>query len=241
VPDHPSVPSGELLYAIGDIHGSADLLIELLRRIEQDAARDDADRKRLVFLGDYIDRGPESRRVLDILIAQRPASFEVSFLKGNHEKLLLDFLADAGSLSAWRRNGGDATMLSYGVDVAGLERSGAAPDNWRAAFQDALPQSHRAFFEVLELQASVGDYLFVHAGVLPGVPLDAQHEDDLLWIRYEFLNYPGEFGKVVVHGHTPCTLPEARANRIGIDTGAVFTARLTALKLKGGSQSFLHT
>ena len=241
MPDHPSVPSGELLYAIGDIHGRAELLIELLHRIEQDAVREDANRKRLIFLGDYVDRGPDSRRAIEILLAQRPASFEASFLKGNHEKLLLDFLADAGCLRAWRVNGGDATMLSYGVDVARLERAGAPPELWRAAFCAALPHSHCEFFETLDLQASEGDYLFVHAGVLPGVPLDAQHEDDLLWIREEFLNYPGAFGKIVVHGHTPCTRPDKRANRIGIDTGVVFTGRLTALKLRGGSQSFLHT
>jgi serine/threonine protein phosphatase 1 len=241
VPDHPSVPPGDLLYVIGDIHGCADLLTDLLHQIERDAASNGADRKRLIFVGDYVDRGPDSRRVIEILIAQRPASFEASFLKGNHEALLLDFLADAERLRAWRINGGDATMLSYGVDVAGLERTAAPPEDWRAALKDALPQSHAAFFETLALQASVGDYHFVHAGVLPGVPLDAQHEDDLLWIREEFLNYRGAFGKVVVHGHTPCKLPDKRANRIGIDTGAVFTGRLTALKLKGGEQSFLHT
>lgn len=241
MPDHPSVPPGDLLYVIGDIHGRADLLTDLLHQIETDALGEDAERKRLIFVGDYVDRGPDSRRVVEILLDQRPESFQASFLKGNHEALLLDFLADAARLRAWRINGGDATMLSYDVDVAGLEQAKASPEHWRAAWKDALPQSHRSFFEALELQMSFGDYLFVHAGVLPGVPLDAQHEDDLLWIRDEFLNYPGAFGKVVVHGHTPCTLPDRRANRIGIDTGAVFTGRLTALKLKGGSQSFLHT
>ena len=241
MPDHPSVPSGELLYVIGDIHGRADLLTELLQLIERDAAGEDANRKQLIFLGDYIDRGPDSRRVIEFLIARRFALFEERFLKGNHEQLLLDFLADTGRLEAWRMNGGDATMLSYGVDVTGLEQDDAPPEDWRAAFQNALPQSHATFFETLALQASVGDYLFVHAGVLPGVPLDAQHEHDLLWIRDEFLNYPGAFGKVVVHGHTPCTLPDQRVNRIGIDTGAVFTGRLTALKLGGSSQSFLQT
>lgn len=238
----PKLPEGELLYAVGDIHGRSDLLIKLLRQIEADAARRSAARKTLVFLGDYVDRGPDSRGVVDLLLFSPPKGFDdIHFLKGNHEALLLDFLADPGGLDHWLMNGGDATMASYGVDVDLLNAMGAGPEAWRNAFTDVLPQLHRNFFESLRLQVFAGDYLFVHAGVKPGVPLDAQAESDLIWIRGPFLRAEQSFGKVVVHGHTPVRAPEIKANRIGIDTGAVFSGQLTALRLQDGDRDFLQT
>ncbi|MHA1517513.1 MAG: metallophosphoesterase family protein [Alphaproteobacteria bacterium] len=234
-------PEDELIYAVGDIHGRSDLLAELLSKIEADAATCLATKKRLVFLGDYVDRGPDSRGVVDILIQDAPADFSMLFLKGNHEALLLDFLADAERLYHWRINGGDATMASYGVDVDGLAAANAPPEAWRKAFASALPSAHLDFFQHLELQVPAADYLFVHAGVRPGLPLDAQREADLIWIRDEFLSSSEPFGKIVVHGHTPGRAPVVRPNRIGIDTDAVFSGTLTALRLQDGERAFLAT
>jgi serine/threonine protein phosphatase 1 len=240
--DHPSLPQGQLLYAIGDIHGRADLLAALLRDIVDDADRSAAvERRALVFLGDYVDRGPDSRGVVDILLGDLPRGFEGHFLKGNHEALLLDFLENPTGLDQWLANGAAPTFSSYGIDVAALVRARAEPETWRRALLAGLPQDHRRFFEHLELAVAFGDYFFVHAGVRPGVPLDAQDPNDLIWIRREFLRSEADFGKVVVHGHTPMPIPRIRANGIGIDTGAVFTNRLTALRLEDGSRRFLQT
>lgn len=240
--EYPALPEGQLLYAVGDIHGRADLLADILRQIEQDARSSGAvERLTLVFLGDYVDRGPDSRAVVDMLLGGLPQGFETHFLKGNHEAILLDFLADAMRLEHWLVNGGEATMRSYGVDTERLDRAGASPEAWRETFAKALPETHLRFFESLRLSVSFGDYLFVHAGVKPGVPLAAQQEADLVWIRGPFLNSAEPFGKIVVHGHTPTEKPVTRTNRIGIDTGACFTNRLTALRLKGRSREFLQT
>jgi serine/threonine protein phosphatase 1 len=242
LPNHPALPEGQLLYAVGDIHGRVDLLNDVLRKIEVDAgATGPVERLRLVFLGDYVDRGPDSRAVVERLLSGPPSGFEAHFLKGNHEAMLLDFLGEPWRLEHWLMNGGEATMRSYGVDTESLWRFGAAPQAWRDAFAKALPETHREFLTSLNLSVSFGDYLFVHAGVKPGVPLAAQQEEDLIWIRGPFLNCAEPFGKIVVHGHTPGKAPVVRSNRIGIDTGACFTNRLTALKLKDGSQEFLQT
>jgi serine/threonine protein phosphatase 1 len=230
------VPEGELIYAVGDIHGRSDLLAELLLKIEADAAMRLAAKKRLIFLGDYVDRGPDSRGVVEILLHGLPSDFSAHFLKGNHEALLLGFLADASRLDQWRYNGGEETMASYGVDVGWLKEVRAGE-----AFASALPATHLHFLQGLDLLIPADDYLFVHAGVRPGVPLEAQSETDLIWIRDEFLGSTKSFGKVVVHGHTPALEPVMRPNRIGIDTGAVFSGRLTALRLQDGERSFLET
>jgi serine/threonine protein phosphatase 1 len=240
--DDACLPGGELVYAIGDIHGRADLLSLLLADIAADAeASQDVTERTLIFVGDYVDRGPDSRQVVEMLITSLPQGFDVHFLKGNHEAILLDFLEDASWLDDWRANGADATLLSYGVDVERLVRTRAPSEEWRRAFAAALPETHRRFYQGLELKVSRGDYLFAHAGVRPGVPLDAQEPHDLIWIRGAFLESEEPFGKVVVHGHTPAVEPQLRANRIGIDTGACFTGRLTALKLQGRNKSFLQT
>ena len=235
------MPQGQLIYAIGDIHGRSDLLALLLDKIVTDAGHSkDASRRTLVFLGDYVDRGHDSRGVVDMLLGGLPKGFETHFLKGNHEEIMLDFLRDPSTLGHWLANGADATFRSYGMDVTELIRKGAAPEAWQRAFLASLPEAHRDFFETLELAVAFGDYLFVHAGVRPGVPLEEQDPHDLVWIRGPFLKSDEDFGKIVVHGHTPAREPVIRANRIGIDTGAVFTDRLTALKLEGGSRTLLQ-
>ena len=239
--DYPSLPQGQLIYAIGDIHGRSDLLALLLDKIAADAAHSkDAKRRTLVFLGDYIDRGHDSARVVDMVLGELPQEFDAHFLKGNHEAILLDFLDDPSFLGQWLANGADATFRSYGMDLEELIRKGATPEAWRRAFLASLPEAHRDFFETLELAVAFGDYLFVHAGVRPGVPLEAQDPHDMVWIRAPFLQSDEDFGKIVVHGHTPAREPVIRANRIGIDTGAVFTDRLTALKLEDGSRTLLY-
>ena len=241
-PGRPTLPEGHLLYAVGDIHGRLDLLEAILELIEADArASGHVERRTLVFLGDYVDRGPDSRGVVDRVIGGLPQGFDTHFLKGNHEAILLNFLDDAWNLDNWLLNGGEATMLSYGVDTKRLARLRAPSEAWRQAFAAALPEAHLRFFKSLKLSVSFGDYLFVHAGVKPGVPLAAQTEADLIWIRDPFLDHASPFDKIVVHGHTPGQQPVIRSNRIGIDTGAVFTGRLTALRLQDGSGKFLQT
>ena len=237
----PKVPEGELIYAVGDIHGRADLLAALLRQIEADAQASEAKKRTLIFLGDYVDRGPEVRGVIEMLVSGLPQGFAAHFLKGNHEALLLGFLDDPSRLAAWLLNDGDTTMASYGVDVDALNRARARPAEWRDAFAAVLPDAHLRFFRDLELSVARGDYFFVHGGIKPGVPLAAQTESDLIWIRRPFLDWNEPFEKFVVHGHTPSHEPVTRANRICVDTGACFTDRLTAVRLEGETRKFLQT
>lgn len=226
---------GRLVYAVGDIHGHAREHSLLLRRIESDA-RDAVvhERPLLVFLGDYVDRGPDSRGVIDaVLEVEAAGAFEMAALKGNHEDALIRFLSDPTYGDAWIDNWGQATLRAYGVDP----RSGAGV---RARFLAALPERHRSFLDRLSLSHTQGDYHFVHAGVGPGIPLEAQDERDLLWIRHEFLTSDAAFGKVIVHGHTPAREPQVRPNRIGVDTGCYFTGVLTAVRLHGGERAFIE-
>jgi serine/threonine protein phosphatase 1 len=190
-----------------------------------------------VLLGDYIDRGPDSRGVLARLAAgQFPT--ETLFLRGNHEAMLLDFLADPGTAMQWSEYGGLETMHSYGVDVRGL-RQGSSVFEARDALRAALPASHLAFITATKLWHTSGDYFFCHAGVRPDLPLEAQRAEDLLWIREAFLQSNATFGKMIVHGHTPTIEPDIRPNRINIDTGAYVTGRLSCLVLEADTRRFL--
>ena len=201
----------EHLLAVGDIHGRADLLRKLLR----DVLPTLPEATRLVFLGDYIDRGPESAQVVEALIELGSMEPRPVFLLGNHERMLLD---------AWRgyrprlffNNGGYETMQSYGLAISEIE---------------FLPSWHLEFFRKLPLYWQSREYIFVHAGLCPGIPLEDQQERDLIWIREEFFNTDHDFGKVVVFGHTPFPKPLVKSNLIGIDTGAVYGKSLTCLKL----------
>jgi len=236
----PSVPAGHVVYAIGDIHGEREKLDRLHRMILADARGRAATRRIAVYLGDYVDRGPDSAGVADRLIANPLPDFESVYLMGNHEDFLLQFLDAAGSMAAWFYNGGIQTLESYDVDIRGDDVWMTDPRRLQEEFRARLPLSHRAFFEALALHHIQGDYLFVHAGIRPGRALAAQSRADLLWIRDDFLASDADHGHVVVHGHTPCDEVEIRPNRIGIDTGAVYGGKLTALVLEGERRDFLQ-
>jgi serine/threonine protein phosphatase 1 len=237
VPTPRRVPDGTRVYCIGDIHGRHDLLRAVAERVEADMKTRSFDRAVTVFLGDYIDRGPDSKRVLEQLATSEwPTS--IITLAGNHEEFLTEFLEDAGILDFWRSQGGLATLHSYEVDVAPA-MAGREFKEVQAAFTARFPKHHRDFLETLKVSAVIGDYLFCHAGVRPGVPLNRQNRDDLLNIREPFLSSDAEHGKLVVHGHTPAVGPEIRSNRIGIDTGAYATGCLTCLVLENDQQRFL--
>jgi serine/threonine protein phosphatase 1 len=224
---------GALIYAVGDIHGRSDLLDLLLEKIRLDQSDlGHNQRPVLVFVGDYIDRGPDTRGVVERLLAlQRSADWEVRTLEGNHEQQMLAFLDDASQGAAWVEFGGAATLASYGVSPPSARSGPAAWQEARAALKAAVAGEHMAFYRGLELAVVCGDYLFVHAGVRPGVALAAQSKADLLWIRDDFLSSSASFGKVVVHGHSPEAEPYLGNNRIGIDTGAYATSILTAVRL----------
>ena len=235
--------AGELIYAVGDIHGRYDLLKELVALILEDWTRRDPDRRPvLIFCGDYVDRGPDSAAVLEALIwLQQRDDIQARFLKGNHEAALMHFLDHPTDCASWQRFGGIETLRSYGVEPP-------SPDDADAclAAQDLLlkrmPPSHVNFLEQLELMLVVGDYAFVHAGVQPGVDLDSQREEDLLWIRQTFLDDEGPFDKIIVHGHSwTGAKPQILAHRIGIDTGAYATGVLTAVRLDGDEISLIQT
>jgi serine/threonine protein phosphatase 1 len=236
----PAVPDGQRVYAIGDIHGRFDLLQDLLARIEADDRARDPAKTHIVLLGDLIDRGPQSREVIDFLLNGGPGFADVHIVMGNHEEMLLR-LAEDPSIRArdhFLRAGGRETFESYNAPQHMLD----LPDYYA---EDALlryvPDAHLAFLRAAHHGVQFGDYLFVHAGIRPGVPIDEQMQSDLRWIRGEFLTSEADHGVVVVHGHTVVREPEVRANRIGIDTGAYASGMLTALGLEGTRRWWLFT
>jgi serine/threonine protein phosphatase 1 len=231
------VPEGTRIYAIGDIHGRLDLLDEVLARVDTDMAQHPTSNAIRVFLGDYIDRGPDSKRVLDRLISCCAAQPTVC-LMGNHEASLREFLKNPDILSVWRGYGGLDTLLSYGL-APRIETDAQEQRELASELDRSLPPSHREFLSSLKQYFICGDFFFVHAGVRPGICLTEQSEDDLLWIREDFLLCEDDFGKVVVHGHTPVLEPDVRPNRINIDTGAYATGRLTCLVLESDEIRFI--
>ena len=225
------VPAGLRVHAIGDIHGRLDLLEDLLARLAAEQERRPAPEVEVVFLGDYIDRGPQSSAVLDRLIAGPPSWARWTFLKGNHEDAFLGLLTDdepsAYNLDLWLDNGGRETLRSYG-----LPTTLAYGDDFEAilaAMRAVVPKSHIELLQSMPLKRQIGDYLFVHAGIRPGVPIDEQRDRPL------------DHGPLVVHGHSIAPAVVERPNRIGIDTGAFVSGRLTALLLEGGERRFLST
>jgi serine/threonine protein phosphatase 1 len=240
-PASPRPPEDLLLYVIGDIHGRLDLLARLMKLIEADAAAHPVGSKELIFLGDYIDRGVDSKGVIDYLLTRLPSGMKKTFLRGNHDDRMLRFLkGDLEQAQDWLMLGGTATLVSYGINPfrANVVRDLKALHN---AVIEKVPEDHRAFLAATEIDVTRGDYYLVHAGVRPGVPLKKQTQEDRLWIRYEFLGSKTNHGKMVVHGHSILPEPDIQPNRIGIDTGAYATGTLTCLVLHNTAQRFLST
>jgi serine/threonine protein phosphatase 1 len=229
------LPEGRRIYAIGDVHGRADLLEAMHGKIAFDLERNPVADPLLICLGDYVDRGPDSAGVIELLLKEAPAGMKRIALMGNHEELMLRFLVDEGVAPVWFANGGDATLESYGVNTMD------SYERVRHQFGRLLPARHRAFLESLAVSHSEDDYFFVHAGIKPGLALDQQRREDLLWIRGEFLYSDADHGKIVVHGHSITAKPDSRPNRIGIDTGAYASDRLTCLVLENTQRRFLVT
>lgn len=232
--------AGELVYAIGDIHGRYDLMKALLAQIVGDyPGRAGGRRPILIFLGDYVDRGPDSAKVVEALLwLTHRRDLDVRLLKGNHEEAMLGFLDAPASGAAWLRYGGAETLASYGVLAPDPDEGEAGLARARDELLERMPASHLRLLQGLELMLQVGDYVFVHAGVRPRTALAAQDPQDLLWIRKPFLDSKGPFEKVVVHGHTWISdRPQVFDHRIGVDTGAFATGALTAVRLEDGAVS----
>lgn len=237
---HAAAPEGTRLIAVGDIHGQLALLHELMARLEAECSAAPVTETHLIFLGDYIDRGPSSAETVDWLAGLALDWATPHFLRGNHEQCFLAILngtAPEDMAAAWLDYGGRETLYSYGLGSRTLY-SNDLEDIYQAMRQ-AVPEHHRRFLEATRPSLRFGDYLFAHAGVRPGVPVAAQTEDDLLWIREPFLSSSEDFGAVVVHGHTITLAPQNRRNRIGIDTGAYRHGVLTAVVLEGCERRFV--
>ena len=229
-------PDDMVIYAVGDLHGRLDLLSLMYEAIAADLKQRGAHDWRIVHLGDYVDRGPDSKSVIDFLIEARRDA-HIMLLAGNHDTGFLDFLDSGDPFGLFARFGGDQTAQSYGVHLDFTDA--LAFRKGHAQLLEALPAAHVEFLRSLKFSASFGDFFFSHAGIRPGVPLDAQEPHDLIWIRQEFLGYPGLHPKVIVHGHTPSPEPEVLANRVNVDTGAFATGRLTALIIAGADKQIL--
>jgi serine/threonine protein phosphatase 1 len=227
-------------YAIGDVHGCLHLLDELLALIDADHRARPPARGLLVLLGDLIDRGPDSAGVIERVRTLAPEGFRVVALAGNHEEVLLRILhGESAQIEGWLKFGGVETLASYGLDTA--EVAALAPDQAQSRIAEAFPPAHRRYLSLLGDTFRFGDYLFVHAGIRPGVPLNMQSVQDLRWIREPFLSDRRDHGMTVVHGHTISDGVEEVGHRIGIDTGAYATGRLTALAIEGSERWVLDT
>jgi serine/threonine protein phosphatase 1 len=234
LPAPATLPPGQRVYAVGDVHGCFERLVAMHEQIAADLAERPVEDTTLVHLGDYVDRGMESAQVVEWLVAGPPVPAQrVINLMGNHEQMMLSAIAtadkDAGDL--WLHNGGADSLMSWGVSHS------VAQQDWASH----IPVPHLVFLRDLELVHRLGPYLFVHAGIRPGVPLAQQNRQDLLWIREPFLSSKADHGAVVVHGHSPRRDPQVASNRIGIDTGAVIGGALTCVVLEADTLGFLHT
>jgi serine/threonine protein phosphatase 1 len=228
-----------VVYAIGDVHGCHDELLALERKIVADAANVDA-RKLIIMLGDYVDRGPASSLVIDHLLAPPPEGFERICLAGNHELIMLEALDGTVSLKEWTDLGATPTLRSYGVDYDHLRRS-LSPDEQLHVIKSTIPPAHIAFMRSLPILVDSPEYLFVHAGIRPGVELKKQPDHDLAFIRSDFFNGAHLLQKWVVHGHTPVEQARLEGRRLNLDTGAFRTGRLTAARIWGNKGRVLST
>jgi serine/threonine protein phosphatase 1 len=237
IAQQPRLPAGLRVYAVGDVHGRLDLLDEAFCRIDCMEMDRPSERNLTILLGDMIDRGPDSQGVVSRVLARSKRHWLLA-MRGNHEQMLLDFLSDPGTLEPWGPLGAFNTLLSYGLKPS----RAPTPEQRRQLAQDlraAMPPGHLDFFQNLPISFSCHGYFFAHAGIRPGVALDRQSPEDLLWIRDEFLSHRGPFERVVVHGHTPVVAPELLPHRINVDTGAYATGRLTCAVLEGDEVVFL--
>ena len=232
------LPSGQRIYAIGDIHGCHAQLVGLLERIRRDVAAKPRADVTLIYLGDYIDRGPRSAEVVTQALIDVPWARRTIRIKGNHEVMLDRFLMEPAYGAAWRQFGGLTTLGSYGVDLKAFQL-GQDLERASNALARAMPSTHHAFMRSLVYSYEAGDYYFCHAGVRPGVALEQQQPADLCWIRQEFLSSEQDFGLIIVHGHTPVESPEVHSNRVNVDTGAYATGVLSCAVLEGSSIDFI--
>lgn len=235
----PSIPEGKRIYAIGDVHGCKDLLEKLLKKIDKDnQKRGEADIE-IIFLGDLIDRGPDSAGVLDLCLALKKAGKPVRFLMGNHEEVYLKALTDHSTkmMRFFLRIGGEETLLSY--DILKADFLAMDIDELCAYIPQLVPQEHIDFVQTFEEHITIGDYMFVHAGVKPGVDLQKQKPDHLRWIRDDFIDHKGPYGKIIIFGHTIFDEVREKPNHIGLDTGAYKSGVLTAIALEGNERWYL--
>lgn len=236
-PSLAAVPAGQRIYAVGDIHGRLDLFEALIAAIEEDDAAAGPADTTVILLGDLVDRGPDSAGVIARAREWRRRR-TVRILAGNHEEMFLKSFEKVETLRHFLRFGGRETVLSYGIDRKTYQT--ASVEEVQRIMTQAVPAEDRRFMEGFEDMIAIGGYLFVHAGIAPDVPLEKQRRQDLRWIREPFLSHREPFGPVVVHGHTICDAPEELDNRIGVDTGAYVTGRLTALVLEGTERRYLE-
>jgi serine/threonine protein phosphatase 1 len=235
-------PDGRVGFAVGDIHGRADLLTEMLSLLEERAAEERRQNGEpiVVFLGDYVDRGPNSAAVIELLVSGRPRGFHRHCLKGNHEQSMLDFMEAPLENRAWLLQGGAETLVAYGVQPP--PPVGAQDEDWTSVaemLKARVPQAHLDFLNGLERYVAYGDYAFVHAGVDAARTLEEQTDDDLYWSRDRFIASRRRFSHRVVHGHTPVDRPYADDRRIAVDTGAYASGTLTAARFEGTEVAFL--
>ena len=235
---HARGPDRLRVYAIGDVHGRLDLLQEMHRRIQAENDKTPPFDWVIVHLGDYVDRGPDSKGVLDLLVSAQKKTHRMLAIAGNHDIGFLEFLATGAPNGIFAYNGGRQTALSYGVSIDFNDLRSIAVG--REALLRAIPSTHVEFLRGLKLSMVFGDFFFCHAGIRPGIDLDKQDPEDLVWIRQQFLDEPRLYSKVIIHGHTPVTDVEIRPNRINLDTGAVFSGRLSAIAIDAGNKFFLE-
>lgn len=229
--------TGTVVYAVGDVHGCLDALLALEEKIVADGQRF-ADPRLIVMLGDYVDRGPASAQVIDHLMAPPPTGFERVCLLGNHESMVLEYLDGQAELEEWLSLGAAQTLLSYGIDCDRLASIYSARE-MDDVIRSSIPASHATFLRSLPILIDAGRFLFVHAGIRPGIELDRQTDDDLIYIRSAFHDRAHLLDRVVVHGHTRVDEPKLEGRRLDIDTGAYETGRLTAVRIRDGKGKFL--
>jgi serine/threonine protein phosphatase 1 len=234
-------PDNTIIYAVGDIHGRRDLLEKLHDKILQDSLQSQSQNKIVVYMGDYIDRGRESKKTVDLLIENPLIDFQKIYIKGNHEIAMQSFIDSNGESAAWLIWGGDATLQSYGVPLRDASGQKLTNEQMAKMLAENIPDSHKEFYSKLKLCYISGDYIFVHAGLKPDVAIDQQKESDMTTIRDEFIFSSADFGKTVVFGHTVFSSPLNINGKIGVDTGAYASGILTAAVLEKNSVRFIST